>query len=74
MPDENYDVIVIGSGPGGSSTATLLQKRGYKVLILEKNNFIGMLEANRNLRGDGLLHAFSTAVEHGCQYIGWRHG
>ena len=41
MPDENYDVIVIGSGPGGSSTATLLQKRGYHVLLLEKNNFLG---------------------------------
>ncbi len=41
MPDENYDVIVIGSGPGGSSTATLLQKRGYNVLLLEKNNFLG---------------------------------
>ncbi len=41
MSDKNYDVIVIGSGPGGSSAATLLQKRGKKVLLLEKNNLLG---------------------------------
>jgi len=41
MVDETYDVIVIGSGPGGSSTATLLQKRGVKCLLLEKNNILG---------------------------------
>jgi prolycopene isomerase len=41
MADESYDVIVIGSGPGGASTATLLQKRGVKCLMLEKNNQLG---------------------------------
>ncbi len=41
MADESYDVIVIGSGPGGLSTATLLQKRGLRCLLLEKNNLLG---------------------------------
>ncbi len=41
MPDTNYDVIVIGSGPGGASAATLLQKRGKNVLLLEKGNLLG---------------------------------
>jgi phytoene dehydrogenase-like protein len=41
MPDENYDVIVIGSGPGGLSCATLMQKRGLKCLLLEKNDVLG---------------------------------
>jgi len=41
MADEHYDVIVIGSGPGGSSCATLLQKRGIKTLLIEKNNLLG---------------------------------
>lgn len=41
MPDENYDVIVIGSGPGGLSTAALLQKRGIDCLLIEKNNLLG---------------------------------
>jgi flavin-dependent dehydrogenase len=33
---ELCDVAVIGGGPGGSTTATLLAKRGYKVIALEK--------------------------------------
>lgn len=41
MATESYDVIVIGSGPGGSSCATLLQKRGVKTLLVEKNSFLG---------------------------------
>lgn len=41
MADKQYDVIVIGSGPGGSSCATLLQKRGIRTLLIEKNSFLG---------------------------------
>jgi phytoene dehydrogenase-like protein len=41
MPKESYDVIVIGSGPGGASCATLLQKRGIRTLLIEKNSFLG---------------------------------
>ena len=41
MTNESYEVIVIGSGPGGASCATLLQKRGIKTLLIEKNDFIG---------------------------------
>ena len=41
MAKPDFDVIVIGSGPGGSSAATLLQKRGLQVLLLEKNGILG---------------------------------
>ncbi|MFQ5416374.1 MAG: phytoene desaturase family protein [Myxococcota bacterium] len=41
MTDETYDVVVIGSGPGGASCATLLQKRGVNTLLVEKNGFLG---------------------------------
>ena len=41
MPKEQYDIIVIGSGPGGGSCATLLQKRGINTLLIEKNSFLG---------------------------------
>ncbi len=34
--ESNYDVIVVGSGPGGATTAKELTKKGKKVLILEK--------------------------------------
>jgi len=37
MATENYDVIIVGAGFGGSSCAALLAKRGLKVLLLEKN-------------------------------------
>ena len=45
---ENYDVIVIGSGMGGMTTATALARMGRKVLLLEQAQNIG-----------GLTHTFS---------------
>jgi phytoene dehydrogenase-like protein len=41
MINGDYEVIVIGSGPGGLACASLLQKRGTKTLLLEKNNALG---------------------------------
>ncbi|MGD2152220.1 MAG: NAD(P)/FAD-dependent oxidoreductase [Gemmatimonadales bacterium] len=46
--NENYDVIVIGSGMGGMTTATALSRMGRKVLLLEQAQNIG-----------GLTHTFS---------------
>ena len=34
-----YDAVVIGGGPGGSSASTFLAKKGYRVLLLEKERF-----------------------------------
>src|SRR3989344_7128830 len=34
-----YDVIIIGGGPSGSTSATLLAQKGFKVLLLEKELF-----------------------------------
>ena len=38
---ENYDVIVIGSGVGGSGCAALLAAAGYQTLLIEKNERLG---------------------------------
>jgi geranylgeranyl reductase family protein len=39
MASGEYDVIVIGGGPSGSSVATRLAQRGHRVLLLEKEHF-----------------------------------
>jgi flavin-dependent dehydrogenase len=37
-PLNNTDVLVIGGGPAGSTAATLLVERGYRVVLLEKEH------------------------------------
>ena len=41
MLREEYDIVVIGAGPGGSVAARELAKRGRSVLLLEKREKIG---------------------------------
>ena len=45
---DEFDVIVIGSGMGGMTTAAALSRFDHKVLLLEQAQMIG-----------GLTHAFS---------------
>jgi len=33
----NFDVIIVGAGPGGSAIGALLAKRGFKILLIDKN-------------------------------------
>lgn len=35
----NHDVIVVGGGPGGSTSATLLAKTGARVLLVDRKRF-----------------------------------
>lgn len=41
MIDDYYDVVVVGSGPAGSSTAKYCAENGLKVLVLDRNAEIG---------------------------------
>lgn len=53
-----YDVIVVGGGPAGSTVATLVAKRGHRVLLLEKETF------PRYQIGESLLPATVHGVAH----------
>ena len=39
MTEQFFDVVVVGGGPAGSTNATLLAKKGYSVLLAEKEKF-----------------------------------
>lgn len=39
LDSKTFDVIVVGGGPGGSSTAAFLSKAGAKVLLVDKATF-----------------------------------
>ncbi len=49
--DEEYDVIVIGTGFSGLAAAAKAAERGYKVLILEK---MGRVGGNSVINGGGM--------------------
>ncbi|MBV8137845.1 MAG: tryptophan 7-halogenase, partial [Deltaproteobacteria bacterium] len=35
----DYDILIIGGGPAGSTAGTLLAQQGWKVAIFEKERF-----------------------------------
>ena len=39
--ENEYDVAVVGAGMGGLTTAALLAKRGFKVLVMEQQSRVG---------------------------------
>ena len=57
----NYDAIVIGAGHNGLTNAAYLAKSGLKVLLLEKNDYIGGAAVSRVLQ-DGWTYS-------NCSYV-----
>ncbi len=41
-PDYQFDAVVVGAGPAGSSTAYEIARAGFSVLLIEKHNVIGV--------------------------------
>jgi choline dehydrogenase-like flavoprotein len=46
MSDDAYDLIVIGSGPGGASLAQKLARTGKRILLLERGDYLPRSPAN----------------------------
>lgn len=40
MSDDRYDVIIVGSGPGGGSAAWRLARTGKRVLVIERGDYL----------------------------------
>ena len=63
MTKEN--VIIIGAGIGGLACGALLAQAGHKVLILEKNSYIGGACSSYEKNGylfDRAVHVFSSGL------------
>ncbi len=56
-PSFDYDLIVIGSGAGGSAAATIAAREGKKVAIIEENEFGGESPNWGDIPRRALLHA-----------------
>lgn len=68
--DDNYDVVVIGSGLGGLTTANRLANCGHKVLLLEYHHRLGGLATWFKRRGhifDISLHGFPYGMVKTCK-------
>ena len=54
---DSCDILVLGGGPAGSASATMLSDAGYKVVILEREKF------PREHVGESLLPASIPILE-----------
>jgi len=46
MPVDHYDIIVIGTGPGGATLAQRLAPTGKKILLLERGDYLPRSQKN----------------------------
>ncbi|GAB2561514.1 GMC family oxidoreductase [Dyella jejuensis] len=63
MPDQHYDVIVIGTGPGGASVAHRLAATGKRILMIERGGYLPRGIENwdpKKVFVDGLYNAAET--------------
>ncbi|MGI8840077.1 MAG: GMC oxidoreductase [Caulobacteraceae bacterium] len=62
-PDTAYDIIIIGSGPGGGALAHRLAGGGKKILLLERGGYLPRSRLNWDAKAvfvDGLYEADET--------------
>ena len=54
MPDARFDVLIIGGGFAGAAAASVLQRQGYRTLLLEARDRLG---------GRAFTRAFANSVD-----------
>ena len=63
MPDGHYDIIVVGSGPGGGALAQSLAPTGKRILMLERGGYLPRSRDNwdsKTVFVDGAYQAAET--------------
>ena len=71
MASKSYDVIVIGTGPGGYETAIRATQLGLKAAVIEKNKLggvclnIGCIPTKALLKSAEIVDAFGHAADYG---------
>ncbi|MFK7978191.1 MAG: phytoene desaturase family protein [Halioglobus sp.] len=49
QPQKAFDTLIVGAGHNGLATALVLARNGQKVLVLEKNDFVGGMGGTREI-------------------------
>jgi len=71
MPDSSFDIIIIGSGPGGYVTAIRAAQLGFKTTIVERDYLGGIclnwgcIPTKALLRSAEILHYLQHAKDYG---------
>ena len=68
MPNDAYDVIVVGGGSAGTIAAIQAGRAGARTLLIEKNARLGGVTINSGINYPGLFHAWGVQIIAG---IGW---
>ena len=69
MGDNHYDVIIIGSGPGGGATVARLAPTGKRILLLERGKYLTRSSDNWDSKAvfvDGKYQAMETWYDSKC--------